>query len=178
LLDATRLRHPGGTGDDWRVHFSYDCTVGRMDEVVGTDQHRAERLAHCTWQAGDIAVADHGYGYRSSVATAGRHDADVVLRITPATFPVETDAGHAFDLAAWLRQGTASQQEWHGWCVHDAQRYAVRVLAARLPPEAAARARQRKDKQAPKNMDAPRPPPPWPAPIGSSWSPPWRPTGR
>jgi len=148
LIEATRLRQPGGTGDDWRVHFSYDCTAGRMDEVGGTDQHSAERLAHFTWQAGDIAVADNGYGYRSSVATAVRQDADVVLRITPATFPVETDAGHAFDLAAWLRQGTASQQEWHGWCVHDAQRYAVRVLAARLPPEAAAQARRRKYKQA------------------------------
>ncbi len=150
LVDATRLRQPGGTGDDWRVHFSYDFTAGRMDEVVVTDQHSAERLAHFTWQAGDIAVADNGYGYRSSVATAVRHDADVVLRITPATFPVETDAGDAFDLAAWLRESAAAQQEWHGWCVHDTQRYAVRVLAARLPPEAAARARQRKYKQAQK----------------------------
>ena len=90
------MRHACGTpgaGDDWRVHFSYDCTAGRMDKVVVTDQHSAERLAHFTWQAGDIAVADNGYGYRSSVATAVRHDADVVLRITPTTFPVETDAG-------------------------------------------------------------------------------------
>ena len=150
LIDATRLRHPGGTGDDWRVHFSYECTAGRMDEVVVTDQHSAERLAHFTWQAGDIAVADNGYGYRSSVATAVRQDADVILRLTPATFPVETEAGHAFDLAAWLRQGEAVQQEWRGWCVHDTKRYAVRVLAARLPPEAAARARQRKYKQAQK----------------------------
>jgi hypothetical protein len=150
LVDATRLRHPGGTGDDWRVHFSYEFTAGRMDEVVVTDQHSAERLAHFTWQAGDIAVADNGYGYRSSVATAVCQDADVVLRITPATFPVETMAGEAFDLAAWLRQSDAAQQEWPGQCVHDGQRYTVRVLAARLPPEAAARARQRKYKQAQK----------------------------
>jgi hypothetical protein len=148
LLDATRLRPPGGTGDAWRVHFASDFTAGRMDEGVVTDQHSAERLAHCTRQPGDIAVADNGYGYRRSVATAGRQQADVVLRITPATFPVATAAGEAFDLTTWRCQGSAAHQEWQGWCVHDAQRYAVRVLAARLPPEAAARARQRKYQKA------------------------------
>src|SRR6266496_843498 len=155
LIDATRLRHPGGTGDDWRGHFAYDFTAGRMDEVVVTDQHSAERLAHFTLQPGDIAVADNGYGYRSSVATAVRQQADVVLRITPATFPVTTAAGEAFDLTAWLRQGSAAHQEWRGWCDYDAQRYAVRVLAARLPPEAAARARQRKDQKAQKHGRTP-----------------------
>jgi DDE family transposase len=155
LIDATRLRQPGGTGDDWRVHFAYDFTAGHMDEVVVTDQHSAERLAHFTLRPGDIAVADNGYGYRASVATAVRQGADVVFRITPATFPVETAAGQVFDLTAWLCQGNTAQQEWQGWCVHDAQRYAVRVLAARLPPEAAARARMRKYKQAQKHGRTP-----------------------
>ena len=63
--------------------------------------------------------------------------------------------GQVFDLPAWLGQGSAAQQEWQGWCVHDTQRYAVRVLAARLPPEAAARARQRKYQQAQKHGRTP-----------------------
>ena len=126
-----------------------------MDAVVVTDQHSAKRLAHFTLQPGDIAVADNGSGYRASVATAVRQGADVVLRITPATCPVETAAGQAFDLPAWLRQGSAAQQEWQGWCISDGQRYAVRVLAARLPPEAAARARQRKYQQAQKHGRTP-----------------------
>jgi hypothetical protein len=158
LIDATRLRHPGGTGDDWRVHFAYNFTVGRMDEVVVTDQHTAERLAHFTLRPGDIAVVDNGYGYRASVASAVHQGADVVLRITPATFPVETATGEACDLPAWLGQGSAAQQEWQGWCVHDEQRYAIRVLAARLPPEAAARARQRKYQQAQKHGRTPSTP--------------------
>lgn len=155
LIDATRLRQPAGPGDDWRVHFAYDFTAGRMDEVVVTAQHSAERLAHCTLQPGDSAVADNGYGDRRSVATAVRQQADVVLRITPATFPVVPAAGEACDLTAWLCQGSAAHQEWQGWCVHDAQRYAGRVLAARLPPEAAARARQRKYQKALKHGRTP-----------------------
>jgi hypothetical protein len=155
LIDATRLRRPGGTGDDWRVHFSYNFTAGRLDEVVVTDQHTAERLDHFTLQPDDIAVVDNGYGYRASVASAVRQHADAVMRITPTTFPVETEASLPFDLLSWLRQGSAVQQEWHGRCVHDGQPYAVRVLAARLPPEAAARARQRKYQQARKHGRTP-----------------------
>jgi hypothetical protein len=126
-----------------------------MDEVVVTDQHSAERLAHFTLLPGDIVVLDNGYGYRASVATAVGQGADVVLRITPATFPVETETGQAYDLVAWLCQSGAAHQEWQGCCVHDAQRYPIRVLAARLPPEAAARARQRKYQHARKHGRTP-----------------------
>ena len=119
--NTSRLRHPVA-GDDWRVHFAYDFTAGRMDAVMVTDQPSAERLAHFTRPPGDIAVADHGYGYRSSVATAVRQPAAGVLRITPATFPVTTAAGEAFDLTAWLRPGSAAHQAWQGWCDYDAQR--------------------------------------------------------
>jgi hypothetical protein len=107
-----------------------------MDEVVVTDQHSAERLAHFTLQPGDIAVADHGYGSRSSVATAVRQGADVVLRITPATFPVETAAGVPFDLIAWLRQGNTAQPEWQGWCVQDGLVAEMRALLPTAPPDA------------------------------------------
>lgn len=155
LIDATRLRQPGGTGDDWRVHFSYDFTAGQMDAVIVTDQHSAERLDHFTLQPDDIAVGDRGYGYRSSVATAVRQGADVVLRITPATFPVETAAGDALDLGAWLCSSASTTHEWAGWCVHDGRRYAIRIVAARLPPEAAARARQRTLQQAQKHGRTP-----------------------
>ena len=148
LIDATRLRRPGGTGDDWRVHLSDHVTAGRLDEVVVTDQHTAERLDHCTLQPDDSAVVDNGDGYRASVASAVRQRADAVMRITPTTFPVATEAGIPCDLIPWLRQGSAVQQEWHGRCVQDGQPSPVRVLAARLPPEAAARARQRQYQQA------------------------------
>ena len=87
LVDASTLGQPGGTGDDWRLHLAYDFTVGRMSQVRVTDRYGGEHLAQYTWQAGDVIVADRGYGYRRSVATAVRQQADVVVRIHPATFP-------------------------------------------------------------------------------------------
>lgn len=87
------MRQPGGPGDDWRVHCTYAFTAGRMSDVLVTDQHPAERLAPCPLQTRDIAVVDHGYGYRASVAPAVCPGADVVARITPAPFPVDGDGG-------------------------------------------------------------------------------------
>jgi len=82
-VDASRLRQPGGTGDDWRLHLAYDFTAGRMGQVLVTDQHTGEHLAHYTLRAGDVVVADNGYGYRGMVAVAVRQQADVVLRAYP-----------------------------------------------------------------------------------------------
>ena len=87
LVDASTLRQPGGTGDDWRLHLAYDFTAGRLGQVRVTDRYGGERLAPFALRPGDIAVADNGYGYRASVAAAVGQRADVVLRITPATFP-------------------------------------------------------------------------------------------
>ena len=33
LVDASCLRQPGGTGDDWRLHLAYDFLAGRMSQV-------------------------------------------------------------------------------------------------------------------------------------------------
>jgi hypothetical protein len=87
LVDASCLRQPGGTGDDWRLHLAYDLRAGRMHQVCVTDRRGGEHLARYQWPAGAVIVADRGYGYRRSVATAVRQQADVVVRIHPATFP-------------------------------------------------------------------------------------------
>ena len=42
LIDASTLKQPGGTGDDWRLHLAYDLLRGEMAEVRITDKHGAE----------------------------------------------------------------------------------------------------------------------------------------
>src|SRR5215831_5642178 len=78
LVDASCLHQPGGTGDDWRLHLAYDFMAGRMSQVQVTDRRGGERLDRYPWQAGDVMVADNGYGYRRSVAWAVQQQADVV----------------------------------------------------------------------------------------------------
>src|SRR6516165_5819494 len=107
LVDASTLGQPGGTGDDWRLHLAYDLLAGRMHQVDITDRRGGEHLERYRWHTGEVIVADRGYGYRRSVATAVRHQADVVVRIHPATFPLETKAGRTITaptlaVAGWL----------------------------------------------------------------------------
>ncbi len=150
LVDATRLRQVGGSGDDWRVHLAYDLLAGRMGQVVVTDRTGAEQLAHFALQAGDIVVADNGYGYRKHLAYARRHAADVVLRITPATFPLEDATGQPFAVLPWLLMQHSTLAEWHGWCRYNGQRFPLRLIARKLPPEKVQAAQKRKRRKAQK----------------------------
>jgi hypothetical protein len=150
LVDASCLGQPGGTGDDWRLHLAYDFTAGRLGQVQVTDRRGGEHLGRYQWQAGDVIVADRGYGYRRSVALAVRQHADVILRIHPATFPLETEAGQPFSVLRWLRQPGATTRDWHGWCCWQGCRYRVRLVAAKLDPAAARQARRRQRRKAQK----------------------------
>src|SRR2546422_3979183 len=63
LVDASCLRQPGGTGDDWRLHLAYDLMAGRMQQVCVTDRHGGGHLAADRWQVGGGVGADPGYCY-------------------------------------------------------------------------------------------------------------------
>jgi hypothetical protein len=148
LIDATRLREPGGCGDDWRLHTAYDLQAGRLVEVKVTDQHEGESLQHFALQAGEIAVADNGYGYRREVAYAHRQQADVVLYITPSTFPVDDQRGQPIAILAWLKGKGPTCRSRACWCQWDGQRYEVRLVALKLAPQVARRRRTEKREQA------------------------------
>jgi hypothetical protein len=150
LVDASRLRQPGGTGDDWRLHLAYDLLAGRMSQVSVTDRHGGEHLERYRGQAGDVLVADGGYGYRRSVAWAAEQQADVVVRIHPATFPLESEAGQPCNVWRWLRQKGPKERQWVGWCRWQGQRYRVRLIAAKLEAAATQRARRRHRRKAQK----------------------------
>src|SRR6185295_9224549 len=150
LVDASTLGQPGGTGDDWRLHLAYDFLAGRMHQVCVTDRYGGEHLERYRWHTGEVIVADRGYGYRRSVATARRQQADVVVRIHPATFPRATAAGQPYNVLRWLRQRGGAEREWRGWCRWAGQRYPVRLIAAKLAPPATRRARRRARRKAQK----------------------------
>jgi hypothetical protein len=144
LVDATRLTHIGGSGDDWRTHLCFDLLAGRMSQVKVTDRHTAERMRHFAVKKGDIYVGDSGYGYRNNLVYVHTKQGDVVLRIHPNTFPLEDAAGQPFDAFAWLLRQHGTLAEWHGFCRYQGQRVAVRLVASKLPPDKVAKAQQRK----------------------------------
>jgi hypothetical protein len=149
LVEASCLRQPGGTGDDWRRHLAYDLMAGRLPQVCVTDRRGGEHRGRYRWPAGEVIVADRGYGSRRSVALAIRQQADVVVRIHPATFPLETDAEQPFPVRRWRRQRGSPEREGTGGCRWQGHRYRVRLMAAKLDAKAtpAGRCRQRRKAQ-------------------------------
>lgn len=131
LVDATRLRLHGGTGNDARLHLAYDVLASQFAQVVLTDGRGAEKVQHYTFKPHDLLVLDAGYGYRSQVATIQEQRADAVVRIYPPTFPLERADGHVLALRDWLDQPGCDQRSRRAYYTHQGTRYGVRVLAMR-----------------------------------------------
>src|SRR6266566_130203 len=119
--------------------------------VLASDEHTAESLAHYRLQAGDVVVADNGYGYRSSVATTADQHAYGVFRITPSTFPLQDASGQTIEVQAWLSLAGEAVRSLACWCCYRGRSYAVRLIALQLPAEATQAARERKIKRARKD---------------------------
>lgn len=144
LIDATCLAQHGHSGDAWRLHWDFDLMRNQLSSVVLTDRTKGEYLEHFTIEPGDILVADGGYGYRRNLAYASKAQADVVLRFSPNTFPLEHRDGSSKDLIAWLQAADPNVvQEWSGFCRWEGKRYGVRVVAVALPAAQAEEARRR-----------------------------------
>jgi hypothetical protein len=103
LVDASTLGQPGGPGDDWRRPRASALLAGRMHHGSVTDRHGGEPLERYRWRGGAVSGADRGDGYRRRGATAGRQQADGVVRLHPAPLPLETEAGQPCHVRRWLR---------------------------------------------------------------------------
>jgi hypothetical protein len=140
LGDASGLGPPGGTGDDWRWPLASDLPAGRRGQGQDTARRGGEHLGRDPWPAGAVLGADRGEGERRRVARAVRQQAEVGLRLPPATVPLATDAGQPGAVLRWLRQRGETARDWHGWWRWQGQRSRVRRLAAQLEPSPARKA--------------------------------------
>ena len=152
LIDATRLKRLGGTGDDWRLHLAYDLAAARFAQVSISDQHGAESLSRFVLHPGDVVVADMGYGYRKCVADALSRQAHALVRISANAFPLLTHSGQSMKVVEWLKQKGPRIRSRRVCFDHEGQRFQVRLLAKQLDAQAAERARQAKKKEASKKQ--------------------------
>ena len=152
LMDATRLKEPGGSGDDWRVHLGYDLVAGRLLDVKVSDGHTAEGFTLFGLQPGDIVVADRGYCRRKQLAYALRMGAQVVVRLAVHQVPLRDQHGEPFDVLAWLKEQGSGQHSCLVAFEHEGCWFAGRLIACALSAEAAERARAKERKKASKQQ--------------------------
>ena len=135
LIDATRFKTPAGTGDDARLHQSYDLRAGRMEQVQLTDRHQAESLAHFKLQAGDLVVTDAGYPVASSVEMTQQSQSFLLQRTAASLLHLEDEQGHTINVKERIKHVAAnSLKEVEGFvCLpKSGERTRVRVLCYRL----------------------------------------------
>jgi hypothetical protein len=148
LIDATRLAHPAGTGDDWRLHTAYDLRAQRLAQITVSDSHTAESLEHFSCSPGDILVGDCVYGKRRNVAHVRKQQGDVLTRMHPHHCALEQADGQRFEVMPWLRKRGGELRSRVCWVRWEELRYRVRLVAVRLPLEVARTARRRKQQYA------------------------------
>ena len=103
LIDATRLKEMGGSGDDWRLHLAYDLLKAQMQQLVLSDQHQGESLSHFGFKEGDIVVADRAYGNRLSMIRLKEAGADGICRTALDRCVVYDAQAQRVDVLKWLR---------------------------------------------------------------------------
>ena len=144
LMDGTRVSRPGSKGTDWVLHLSLDLGHLCLDGVEVTDAHSGETLARYPVQPGEIRVADRGYAYASSLGSVLADDGRLVVRINWQNLPLERDDGSRVEIVRLLRDWPPQQVvvEHSLWLRTAQGRFAMRLMLAALPQEAADRARQ------------------------------------
>ncbi len=152
LIDATRLKQPGGSGDDWRVHLGYELLSGRLVDVRVADRHICEGFDLFTLGSADIVIADRGYSRRRQLAYALQRGAQVVVRLEVQKVPLLDEQGQPLDVVAWLHTCAGGTHSRTVAFEQQGQRYQGRLIASALPAEAAERAQAKARRQASKQQ--------------------------
>lgn len=141
LIDATLVREPGKTGGQWRIHYSVRLPLLECDHCEVTPvrgKNNGERLGRFAFHAGELVLADAGYCHPSGVQAVVRAQADICVRLSPASFPLWDARGHRFPRIPRIRtlQKPGKAAEWPVWVRVGEQRIAGRICAVRKSEEA------------------------------------------
>jgi len=145
IVDATQVADAGH--HNWYVHACFDLGAGCLAGVEVTDSHLGESLVRFPGQPDEIYLADRGYAHAQGLGGHLARGTWLVVRCHWQNLALQQEDGSALDVLGWLRSSESSSFDQPGersvWLPTPAGRFCVRLVAAALPPEALARARQR-----------------------------------
>jgi hypothetical protein len=147
LLDGSRLKTPAGTGEDVKMHSSYNLRTGHLESVEVCDRHSAEGLFHVSLHPGDVIVTDAGYPLGTSIQQGRAHGAWGVHRLSDHRVRLEREDGQKIDLKRLVKHqkyGTVSQYTAWVWDPKHHERFEIRLIISLPPRQQALAARARK----------------------------------
>jgi hypothetical protein len=154
LIDATTVPKAGAQdnrkGRLWRIHSAFDLPHERFGHFELTDETGGERLDRIPVVAGEIRIGDRAYLQPDRMAAVIDAGADILIRANWKNARWSDDCGRPVDLITCLRKAAAIGRLDRPICIahKGAAPLALRLVAARKPPELAAAARQKAQKEA------------------------------
>jgi hypothetical protein len=147
LIDVTTVSGPGSHKIDWRMHLDFTPTPMGIHGVQLTDGRVGESLTRWQFAPNDVVLADRVYGVSRSLGVLFASLSSFVIRIGWQNLPLTDQAGSAFSIPAWLRilstDPAAAPAQAHCWVTTPQGRFPLRLIARAIPPDKAARIRQR-----------------------------------
>ncbi len=150
LLDGSRLKTPAGTGEDVKMHSTYNLRAGHLESVQVCDRHSAEGIFHVSLHKGDVIVTDAGYPLGSSIQQGLAQGAWGVHRLSDHRVRLEREDGQKIDLKRLVKHqkyGTVSQYTAWVWDAKHQERFEIRLIISLLPRKQAMQARARKQER-------------------------------
>lgn len=149
IIDATTVPKAGAAAKKksqlWRIHSAFDLPRERFGHFELTDQQEGERLDRIAVVKGEIRIADRAYLQPDRMARVLDAGADLLIRAGWKSARWLDAEGTRFDLIAAFRnagaRGLIDQPIWVGRKGGPA--LALRLVAIKKPPEAAAAARRK-----------------------------------
>lgn len=149
IIDATTVPKAGAAAKKksqlWRIHSAFDLPHERFGHFELTDQKEGERLDRIPVVKGEIRIADRAYLQPERMAVVLDREADVLIRAGWKSARWLDAEGDPFDLIAALHKastrGLIDQPIWVGR--KGGAALALRLVAIKKPPEAAAQARRK-----------------------------------
>jgi hypothetical protein len=107
VLDGTTVSAPGSTRPDWRLHVAIDLAGPRLDAVTLTPATQGERLDAIDVAAGELVVADRGFGRPEGLAAVAAVGADFLVRLNWRQLRLADPTGKPVAMPALLAQAQA-----------------------------------------------------------------------
>jgi DDE family transposase len=165
IIDATTVaKASGGRGELWRIHCAFDLPQERFSYFELTDEHQGETLDRIPPIEGELRIADRAYLQPSRMAALLAGGADFVIRAGWKNARWLDNEGCPIDLIDELRAAGPREVIDRPISIGrtEGKPLALRLVALKKPPQAAAEARrkaredaQRKGRQlSEKSLDA------------------------
>jgi Transposase DDE domain len=149
IIDATSVPQAGSAAKRenklWRIHCAFDLPRERFGHLELTDEREGERLDRIPVTKGEIRIGDAAHLQPDRMAHVLDEGGDFLVRAGWRNARWLDADGRQIDIIGVLRMardcGLIDQPIWLGR--HDGPPLAVRLVAVKKPPQAAAEARRK-----------------------------------